>query len=131
MKGRTAIVFIAAVSLLSLFAPAMRAEESKAAESDTSAYLHVEVETSYGWFWQKSIGRAYVTAGRDSKQKINVGKLCVKLEAHDSHENCLMQVDSMGVSEKKRGIAIPKRTAKVTAWCEDPKLGPITVTMEP
>lgn len=94
-------------------------------------WLHVEVETSYGWFWQKSTGIAYITTSRDSKQFVKVGKLCVRIIAHDTTTKCLENADSVVVIEKRKGIAIPKRTAFVTAWTENPVLDTLRVEMKP
>ncbi|HEY3295614.1 MAG TPA: hypothetical protein VGL38_09245 [bacterium] len=94
-------------------------------------WLHVEVETSYGWFWQKSTGIAYTTAGRDSKQRVKVGKLCVRLAAHDTTVKCLENADSVVVFEQKKGVGIHKLTAFVSAWTENPKLDTLRVQMNP
>jgi len=94
-------------------------------------WLHVEVETSYGWFWQKSTGIAYTTAGRDSRQRVKVGKLCVRLAAHDTTTKCVENADSVVVFEQKKGVGIHKLTAFVTAWTEDPKLDTLRVQMNP
>lgn len=104
-----------------------------AAIADTAAlpWLHVEVETSYGWLWQKSTGRAYVTAGRKNAERVKVGKLCIQLVAHDTTRFCLEQADSITVFERKRGLGISKREAVVTAWTFAPSLEPTTVSLKP
>lgn len=104
-----------------------------AAITDSAAlpWLHVEVETSYGWFWQKSTGRAYVTTGRKSAERVKVGKLCIQLVAHDTTRFCFEQADSITVFEKKRGVGISKREAFVTAWTFEPALEPTTVSLKP
>jgi hypothetical protein len=107
---------------------------SKPASPDSVCFLpwlHVEVETSYGWFWQKSKGIAYVTASKDSKQLIKAGRLCVRLMAHDTTIKRVDKADSIVVIEKKWGIAIPKRTAYVAAWTEDPVMDTLRVEMAP
>lgn len=100
-------------------------------DSAALPWLHVEVETSYGWFWQKSTGRAFVTAGRKSAERIKVGKLCIQLVAHDTTRFCLEHADSITVFEKKRGVGISKREAFVTAWTFEPALEPTTVSLKP
>ncbi|MDD5088948.1 MAG: hypothetical protein PHI18_09155 [bacterium] len=97
----------------------------------TTAWLRVEVETSWGWFWQKSTGRAYVMADRDSPRRVKAGKLCISLEAHKITEKCVDNADSLVVFEKKRGVGIPKRTAVVTAWAESPDLDEVSASLEP
>jgi hypothetical protein len=114
--------------------PLYAAEAQTSALTDSvaaTAWLHVEVETSWGWFWQKSKGLAYVIKEKNSQQRVKVGKLCLRLEAHGWHEECHDNADSIVVIEKKRGVAIPKRIARVTAWTENPKLGPTTTSLEP
>jgi hypothetical protein len=97
----------------------------------TRVYLHVAVETSYGWFWQRSTGRAYTTTDAAGKQRVKVKELCLALVAHDSTTQCAEQADSVVVTEKKRGIAIPRRTARVSAISRGPNLGPETMEMRP
>jgi len=95
------------------------------------AWLRVEVETSWGWFWQKSTATAYVMENRITRRRLKAGKLCLRLEAHDITENCVENADSLVVTERKRGIAIPKRTAVATAWAENPDLEETSVALEP
>jgi hypothetical protein len=116
---------------LPLYADEVKKDSLVADTTTTLPWLHVEVETSWGWFWQKSSGKAYTYASKDSKQRVKVGNLCIKLEAHETHQFCEVNADSIVITEKKRGIAIPKRTAIVTAWAENPKLGPSTASLEP
>ncbi len=94
-------------------------------------WLHVEVETSYGWFWQKSKGRAWVTAGKQDTTPMNVGSLCIRLAAHDTTLKCDSNTNEISLQEKKRGIQIKKHTAIVSAWAENPALDTVTVSMEP
>lgn len=101
---------------------------------DTTAvrpWLHVEVETNWGWFWQKSTGRAYTTAGKDLNQRVKVGLLCIKLEAHKSDEKCLQNADSIQITEKVNGIGVEKKTAKVIAWAEHPHIEADSVSLNP
>lgn len=100
-------------------------------EDSASAFLHVFVETSYGWFWQSSTGKAYTTADKEGKQRIRVDKLCLTLVAHDSITKCVEHADSIVVKSKKRGPGIKKRIARVTAWSEGPALGPESMEMKP
>ena len=116
---------------LPLYADEVKKDSLVADTTTALPWLHVEVETSWGWFWQKSSGKAYTYASKDSKQRVKVGNLCIKLEAHETHQFCEVNADSIVITEKKRGIAIPKRTAIVTAWAENPKLGPSTASLEP
>lgn len=97
----------------------------------TRVYLHVTAETSYGWFWQRSTGRAYTTSDVKGKQRVKVDKLCLTLMAHDTTTQCVEQADSIVVTEKKRGIAIPRRTVRLSAITEGPVLGPETMEIRP
>jgi hypothetical protein len=106
----------------------------ESASSDTTAvraWLHVEVETNWGWFWQKSTGRAFTTSSKDAKDRVKVGLLCIKLEAHKSDEKCLQNADSIGISEKVNGIGVEKKTAKVIAWAEHPHIEADSVSLNP
>ncbi len=94
-------------------------------------WLHVEVSTSYSWFHQKSTGRAWVTVGKQDTTPAKVGKLCLRLAAHDTTLTCDTNVDEITFQEKKKGIQIKKRTAIVSAWAENPNLDTVTVKMEP
>lgn len=94
-------------------------------------WLHVEVETSYGWFWQKSRGRAWVTAGKQDTMPVSVGNLCIRLAAHDTTIKCEANTNEISLQEKKKGIQIKKRIAVVSAWAESPALDTVTVRMEP
>ncbi len=100
-------------------------------EDSVKAYLHVFVETSYGWFWQRSTGRAFTTSDKEGKLRTKVDKLCLTLVAHDSITQCVENADSIVVQEKKRGPGIKKRTAHVAAWTEGPNLGPEKMEMKP
>jgi len=99
--------------------------------ADIVAWLHVEVETNWAWFWQKSQGRAWVTAGQKDTMRINVGKLCLRLAAHDTTQKCEYGASEITLKEKKRGVQIRKRAATVSAWSEFPALDTMTVKMEP
>ena len=94
-------------------------------------WLHVEVETSYGWFWQKSKGHAWVTEGKQDTTPVKVANLCIRLAAHDTTLKCEPNTDEIMIQEKKRGVQIKKHTAIVTAWAENPNLDSVTVKMEP
>jgi hypothetical protein len=111
--------------------PAPATSQNVAVDSASNLWLHVDVETNYGWFWQKSTGRAYVTEGKDGKKRHAVGKLCLQLVAHDSTVQCLSGADSILVTEKKKGLGIHKRTAYVTAWTENPALDTTRVQITP
>jgi hypothetical protein len=140
MPFRLRILLSLLIMLTILAASAVAQEKAQTAvsdsvSSDTTAkplpWLHVEVETSYGWFWQKSTGIAYTTVSRDSKQLVKVGKLCVQLVAHDTTTKCIENADSVVIFEKKSGVAIPKKIAYVAAWTEDPKLDTLRVHLAP
>lgn len=94
-------------------------------------WLHVEVETSYSWFHQRSKGRAWVTVGKQDTTPVKVGQLCIRLAAHDTTMKCEANVDEISLQEKKKGVQIRKRTAVVTAWADNPILDSVTVKMEP
>ncbi|MFZ5432429.1 MAG: hypothetical protein ACOZB3_01525 [Calditrichota bacterium] len=95
------------------------------------AWLRVEVETSWGWFWQKSTGRAYVTVDKKTQARTKAGTLHIRLEAHNINEKTVTDADSISISERKRGLGIPKRVAVVTAWAENPDIEETTVALEP
>jgi len=140
MSFRLRILLALLIMLGAIAAASVGQDKSQAAAPDSAAtdtitrplpWLHVEVETSYGWFWQRSTGVAYTTAGKDSKQRIKVGKLCLRLVAHDTTTQCLENADSITVFESKKGVGIKKCTAYVTAWTESPKLDTLRVQMAP
>jgi hypothetical protein len=95
------------------------------------AWLHVEVETSWGWFWQTSKGHAWVTVDKQDTLPSDVGKLCIRLTAHGTNQKCEYGAHKIAIEEKKRGVQIAKKTAIVTAWTELPTLDTVTVSMEP
>lgn len=95
------------------------------------AWLHVEVETNWAWFWQKTKGRAWVTEEKLDSVLVEVGKLCIRLIAHDTTQKCEYGMREITVQERKRGVQIAKRTAIVSAWAEFPALDTVTVKMEP
>jgi len=137
---RLRILLALLIMLGAIAAASVGQDKSQAAAPDSAAtdtitrplpWLHVEVETSYGWFWQKSTGIAYTTTGRDSKQLVKVGKLCVRLAAHDTTVKCLENADSVVLFEQKKGVGIKKCTAYVTAWTENPKLDTLRTEMAP
>ena len=94
-------------------------------------WLHVEVETSWGWFWQKSKGRAWVTYDRQDTLPFQVGKLCIQLTAHGTTQKCLYGAHEITIEEKKHGVQIAKKTAIVSAWTDLPVLDTMMVKMEP
>ena len=96
-----------------------------------AGWLHVEVETNWAWFWQKSKGRAWVTMGQRDTLPADVGKLCIQLTAHETNQKCEYGKHEITIEEKKRGVQIAKRTAIVSAWAEVPDLDTVTVSMEP
>jgi hypothetical protein len=104
------------------------------ARADTAAFttwLHVEVETNWGWFWQKSTGLAYTTHGRNGPKRVPVGMLCIQLRSHKVTKQCMPDTDSIRVSETVRGLGVPKTTAWVKAWTQNPELGPDSVSLNP
>ena len=102
------------------------------APADTSrAWLKLEIETSYGWFWQTSVGKAYVLADPDHPRPFKAGKLCGRLIAHDTTVTCLEKADTLIITEKKKGIFIGKREAFFSAWSESPNLKIERVSMKP
>lgn len=94
-------------------------------------YLHVELETSYGWLYQKSRGKAYTTSDKEGKHRVKVDKLCLTLIAHDSTTQCVEGDELIIVKEKKKGVGVKKKFARVVAWTEGPSLGPETMEMKP
>ncbi len=108
-----------------------RVEGGAGDSTGAGAWLHVDVETSYGWFWQKSVGRAYLTKTRESKERVKAAKLCVRLVAHDSTEKCVTGQDSLVVVEHKKGMGIPKRVARVAAWTINPTRDTTRVQLAP
>jgi hypothetical protein len=135
ITGLIALCLIGGAALLSAQPPAAAqtptTSQSVAVDTASHLWLHVDVETNYGWFWQKSTGRAYVTEDKEGKVPHSVGKLCLRLVAHDSTEQCVSGMDSIRIFEKKKGLGIHKRTAYVTAWAESPRLDTTRVQITP
>lgn len=94
-------------------------------------WLHVEVETKYAWIYQKSIGRAWTTVSRDDTTRVNVGELCLELEAHAKHTSCKSNESYIELTDLKRRLACKKKTAVVSAWTQAPNIQKTTVKMEP
>lgn len=94
-------------------------------------YLHVELETNYGWLYQKSKAKAYTTSDKEGKHRVKVDKLCLTLIAHDSTTECTVGDEMIIVKEKKKGVGVKKKFARVIAWTEGPNLGPETMEMKP
>lgn len=94
-------------------------------------WLHVTVETKYTWFSQSSFGKAWTTKTRDSEERVNVGLLCIKLDAHHSVESCLPDTSYIEVKDVRKRFHTPKAIAVVTAWAEDPDIKQTTVSLLP
>jgi hypothetical protein len=100
--------------------------------ADTSrAWLKLEIETSYGWFWQKSVGHAYLLTDPEHPRPLKAGKLCARLVAHDTTVVCHENADTLIITEHKKGIFIGKREAFLSAWCENPNVKIERVNMKP
>lgn len=97
----------------------------------SAPWLHVEVETKYAWIYQKSIGRAWVSASRDDTTRVKVGELCLQLECYGTHKICETDTSYLEVTEIKRRIAVKKKKAIVSAWANGPELERTTVEMMP
>jgi hypothetical protein len=125
--GKKSMKFFAfSLFVFSLFSSAF------AAVPDTArVWLKVEVETSYGWFWQTSVGHVQVLSDPDHPHRIPAGKLCARLIAHDTTVTCLENADSLVIIEKKRGIFIGKREARLSAWAENPAIKETSVSLKP
>ncbi|MCB1060068.1 MAG: hypothetical protein KDB65_07545 [Calditrichaeota bacterium] len=94
-------------------------------------WLHVEVETKYAWIYQKSVGRAWTTVSREDTTRVNVGELCIELEAHGKHTLCESDTSYLEITDLKRRLACKKKTAVVSAWTQAPNIKKTTVKMEP
>jgi hypothetical protein len=94
-------------------------------------WLHVTVETNYGWFYQESIGKAWTTRTRVSEERVKVGSLCLSLTAHNEIEKCLPDTSYIEVRDIKRRIATRKKTATATAWAENPAIDRTSVSLDP
>jgi hypothetical protein len=94
-------------------------------------YLHVELETNYGWLYQKSQAKAFTTSDKEGRHRVKVDKLCLTLIAHDSTTQCVEGDEMIIVKEKKKGVGVKKKFARIIAWTEGPALGPETMEMKP
>ena len=94
-------------------------------------WLHVEVETKYTWISQTSIARCWTTKSRDDTTRVNVGQLCLMLDAHWTHKTCESDTCYLEIKEVRRRLAVPKATATVTAWSESPHIEQTSVKMAP
>jgi hypothetical protein len=101
------------------------------AENSKIPWLHVAVETKYTWFSQSSFGKAWTTKTRDSEERVNVGLLCIKLDAHHSVQNCLPDTSYIEIKDVKKRVSTQKKTAVVTAWTQNPDIKETTVSLEP
>jgi hypothetical protein len=100
-------------------------------ETSKVPWLHVTVETKYTWFSQTSVGKAWTTKTRESEERVNVGLLCIELNAHNILKSCLPDTSYIEIKDVKRRVATKKKTAVVTAWAEDPEIKATTVSLEP
>jgi hypothetical protein len=100
-------------------------------ENSKVPWLHVTVETKYTWFSQTSIGKAWTTRNLVSEERVNVGLLCIELNAHNILKSCLPDTSYIEIKDVKRRVATKKKTAIVTAWAEDPEIKATTVSLEP
>lgn len=94
-------------------------------------WLHVEIETKYAWIYQKSIARAWTTVSRDDTTRVNVGKLCLKLDAYKEQQVCWADTSYIELTDMKRRVATKKKTAVAVAWAEEPMLDSVRVEMKP
>jgi hypothetical protein len=100
-------------------------------EAGNVPWLHVTVETKYTWFSQTSVGKAWTTKTRESEERVNVGLLCIELNAHNTLKSCLPDTSYIEIKDVKRRVATKKKTAIVTAWAENPEIKATTVSLEP
>jgi hypothetical protein len=105
--------------------------ESRGDNTEDVPWLHVEVETKYTWISQTSIARCWTTKSRDDTTRVNVGQLCLLLDAHWTHKTCETDTCYLEIKEVRRRLAVPKATATVTAWSENPHIEQTSVKMAP
>jgi hypothetical protein len=94
-------------------------------------WLHVELETKYAWIYQKSIARAWTTVSKDDTTRVNVGKLCLQLDAYTEQKVCWADTSYIELTDIKRRVATKKKVAVATAWAEEPVLDSVRVEMTP
>ena len=126
-------VFILLLGLCSPLLAQMQTHEVRTVTvpDTTTPWLHVEVETKYTWISQTSIARCWTTKSRDDTTRVNVGQLCLMLDAHWTHKTCETDTCYLEIKEVRRRLAVPKATATVTAWSESPHIEQTAVKMAP
>lgn len=75
------------------------------AAAQSTAWLHVTVETRGATGEQVSTFRAFTTSDQAGSQRITVDRLCVKGIAHQIEERCVNNTDAVELVETTTGLS--------------------------
>jgi hypothetical protein len=98
------------------------------ATAQSTAWLHVTVETRGATGEQVSTFRAFTTSDQAGTQRITVDRLCVKGIAHQVGERCVENADAVELVETTRGLSGVGNLCVEAVASATSKVGPLSAT---
>ena len=98
------------------------------AGAQSTAWLHVTVETRGATGEQISTFRAFTTSDQGGTQRITVDRLCVKGIAHRVEERCLENADAVELVETAGGLPGVGNLCVEAVASANSKAGPLSAT---
>jgi hypothetical protein len=98
------------------------------AAAQSTAWLHVTVETRGATGEQVSTFRAFTTSDQAGSQLITVDRLCVKGIAHQVEERCVDNTDAVELVETTRGLSGLGNLCVEAVASATSKAGPLSAT---
>jgi hypothetical protein len=98
------------------------------AAAQSTAWLHVTVETRGATGEQVSTFRAFTTSDQAGSQRITVDRLCVKGIAHQVEERCVDNTDAVEMVETTTGLSGVGNLCVEAVASATSKAGPLAAT---
>lgn len=98
------------------------------AAAQSTAWLHVTVETRGATGEQVSTFRAFTTSDQAGSQRITVDRLCVKGIAHQIEERCVNNTDAVELVETTTGLSGVGNLCVEAVASATSKAGPLSAT---
>jgi hypothetical protein len=98
------------------------------ATAQSTAWLHVTVETRGATGEQVSTFRAFTTSDQAGTQRIAVDRLCVKGIAHQVGERCVENADAVELVETTTGLSGVGNLCVEAVASATSKAGPLSAT---
>ena len=96
--------------------------------AQSTAWLHVTVETRGATGEQVSTFRAFTTSDQAGSQRITVDRLCVKGIAHQIEERCVNNTDAVELVETTTGLSGVGNLCVEAVASATSKAGPLSAT---